>query len=145
MVKRAEAKGAGELRAALRAAGLRATPSRVAVLGLLSSASAPVSHGDAAAALEGGGWDRATLYRNLLDLTRAGLARRDDLGDHVWRFELARGHDVTLHPHFVCDECGEVSCLDGAVVVMPRGAAAPRALRTGGVEVHVKGRCDGCA
>lgn len=145
MVKRSAAKPAGELRAALREAGLRATPSRVAVLRLLLSKGGPMSHADVAAALDEGGWDRATLYRNLLDLTKAGLARRNDLGDHVWRFEASGDHEVTLHPHFVCNACGGVECLDGAVVVVPRGAQAPRALTRGGVEVHVKGLCDACA
>ncbi len=145
MVKRADARGPSELRAVLRAAGLRSTPSRVAVLRLLSSSAAPMSHADVAAALEEGGWDRATLYRNLLDLTRTGLAHRSDLGDHVWRFEAAGDHEVTLHPHFVCSACGGVACLDGAVIVVPRGAHAPRALTSGGVEVQVKGLCDACA
>lgn len=145
MVKKADAKSTGELRAVLRGAGLRATPSRVAVLRLLLAKGGPMSHADVATALEEGGWDRATLYRNLLDLTKTGLAHRNDLGDHVWRFEAAGDHEVTLHPHFVCNSCGGVECLDGAVIVVPRGAQAPRALKSGGVEVHVKGLCDTCA
>ncbi|TMQ23235.1 MAG: transcriptional repressor, partial [Deltaproteobacteria bacterium] len=56
------------LRAAVRGAGLRATPSRIAVLHLLRSAGSPISHGDAVARLASQAWDPATIYRNLTDL-----------------------------------------------------------------------------
>ena len=43
----------------------------------------------------------------LLGLTEAGLARRADLGDHVWRFEaIDPNHVDDGHPHFVCSVCG---------------------------------------
>lgn len=45
----------------------------------------------------------------------AGLLRRLELGDHVWRYEptLSRDlHAVSDHPHFVCTNCGRVKCLD---------------------------------
>jgi Fur family ferric uptake transcriptional regulator len=92
-------------------------------------------------------FDRATVYRNLVDLTRVNLARRSDVGDHVWRFEATVGseeHD-DLHPHFVCMDCGNVSCLpDGAVRIDRRSSALPAAMRAAEVEVHVRGRCDAC-
>src|SRR6188768_3883257 len=98
-----------DLRDAIRGAGLRATPSRIAVLGLLRASDHAVSHGDVADRLSGDPWDRATIYRNLTDLADAGLARRTDLGDHVWRFEaVAAGHGAESHPHFVCTSCGTV-------------------------------------
>src|SRR5438132_6944629 len=110
---RAMAKNLDELRAAVRARGLRATPSRLAVLEVLRASDAPRSHGDVAERLASQPWDRATIYRNLVDLAEAGLARRTDVGDHVWRFEArvpGSEHD-TSHPHFVCIECGSVECL----------------------------------
>jgi len=134
----------GELRAALREAGLRATPARVAVLGLLRASVQAVSHGDVADHLAGEAWDRATIYRNLTDLADAGLARRTDLGDHVWRFEaIAAGHGAAQHPHFVCTACGTVECLPGAELAM-RKTRGPRAVRSREVEVQVRGVCDGC-
>src|SRR4051812_24845920 len=75
----------------LRGAGLRRTGPRVAVLERLEAATAPLSHGEVAAMLTPAGFDRATVYRNLIDLVKKGLVRRADLGDHVWRFELVRG------------------------------------------------------
>src|SRR5436190_15542363 len=91
-----------ELRAAVRAKGLRATPSRLAVLEMLRASDAPMSHGDVADRLASHAWDRATIYRNLTDLAQAGLVRRTDVGDHVWRFEaVGNDHAASTHPHFV--------------------------------------------
>jgi Fur family ferric uptake transcriptional regulator len=134
------------LRDELRGAGLRATPSRVMVLRFLRGSASPVSHPEVSEALENAGWDRATLYRNLLDLTRVGLARRADMGDHVWRFEAvtAKGHRTEEHPHFVCNQCGTIECLDGLTVVSGPGHKAPKALRRNAVEIQLKGLCDRC-
>ena len=133
-----------DLRDTIRAAKLRATPSRIAVLALLQRNGNPISHADVAAKLSPEGWDPATLYRNLMDFVEAGLVRRTDVGDHVWRFELTgEKHDQSAHPHFICTACGTVECLPGFEVVVPRGA--PRAVRGKRVEVHVRGLCDGCA
>jgi Fur family transcriptional regulator, ferric uptake regulator len=144
---RASEQGESEaLRDELRGAGLRATPSRVMVLRLLRGSGSPVSHSEVSETLDGSGWDRATLYRNLLDLTRAGLARRTDVGDHVWRFEAvtSKGHRNEEHPHFVCNQCGTIECLDGLTGVSGPGRRAPKALRRNAVEIQLKGLCDRC-
>src|SRR3569623_908934 len=92
-----------ELRSAVRAVGLRATPARRAVLELLRASDTPMSHGDVADRLATQAWDRATIYRNLTDLAEAGLVRRTDVGDHVWRFEaVSEEHAGSAHPPFVC-------------------------------------------
>jgi Fur family ferric uptake transcriptional regulator len=133
------------LRQDLHTAGLRATGPRLAVLQLLRRARLPLSHPEVVAALEDRAWDRATLYRNLQDLARCGLARRTDLGDRVWRFEAAgRTQPAHTHPHFVCQDCGQVTCLHDATVHVESGRKAPRALRTEEFEVQLKGRCDRC-
>jgi Fur family transcriptional regulator, ferric uptake regulator len=137
------AKNTEEIRAALRTRGLRATPSRIAVLELLRSEGAPMSHGDAADRLAAQPWDRATIYRNLTDLAGAGLARRTDVGDHVWRFEAVTNDHDSAHPHFVCTECGTVECMP-EIELAVRRAKAPRAVRNRQVEVHVRGLCDAC-
>ena len=129
----------------LRRAGLRVTAARLAVLGALRSRISPASHAEVAADLGGRSLDRATVYRNLLELVRTGLARRRDLGDHVWRFEAAAalpgGKD---HPHFLCTSCGSLECLDTLKVSLRRAARVPRALREDAVEILVKGICDEC-
>jgi Fur family ferric uptake transcriptional regulator len=133
-----------DVRSAVRAKGLRATPSRVAVLELLRASDAPMSHGEVADRIASHGWDRATIYRNLADLAEAGLVRRTDVGDHVWRFEaVSDEHAAASHPHFVCTECGSVECLP-EIELAVRRAKAPRAVKQRQVEVHVRGLCDAC-
>lgn len=151
-VTKAQALSPEVLRRALRDAGLRATAPRLAVLRSLSSASGPVSHGEVASDLAGEGWDRATVYRNLIALTTAGLLRRTDLGDHTWRFELRRAEtepgeraeEGGVHPHFLCDACGDVVCLPGGAVQVVAARGTPRAIQRRRYEVQIKGRCDRC-
>jgi Fur family transcriptional regulator, ferric uptake regulator len=137
-----------QLRDVLRRAGLRATLPRVEVLRHLMQARAALSHGELCDRLVGRGLDRATVYRNLLDLTEVGLVRRTDVGDHVWRFELlssGSGHREEEHPHFICSGCGVVACLPETVVSVRPGGRAPRALRRKGLAVQLRGLCDACA
>jgi Fur family transcriptional regulator, ferric uptake regulator len=129
----------------LHRAGLRVTAPRLAVLSLLREAGRPLSHLDVTTALAGQGFDRATLYRNLMDLTRVGLASRTELGDRVWRFQpVDAAHLAGVHPHFVCTTCGEVQCLPARAVAVSAGRQGPRALRRGDIEVQLRGVCDRC-
>ena len=57
----------------IRAAGLRNTQSRMAVLGLLRRSMRPLTHGEVVEHFSKKCWDRATLYRNLVDMAEAGL------------------------------------------------------------------------
>jgi Fur family ferric uptake transcriptional regulator len=136
-----------DLRTRLRGAGLRATGARVSVLRALEGRGTPSSHMEVFGDLREAGWDRATLYRNLVDLTEAGLLRRVDLGDHVWRFELASappdaGHDAE-HPHFLCTRCGDVACLPEVRVEAPNGLGP--ATMAAGVSIQFRGVCTRCA
>jgi Fur family ferric uptake transcriptional regulator len=137
-----------QLRSTIRNSGLRSTAPRVAVLQYLQDTSTPMSHAEIFDALEEKGFDRATIYRNLIDLTEVGLLSRTDVGDHVWRFELRRegqrGHQ-SEHPHFMCTDCGEVSCLPGVNVRISPTRGIPRALTAKNVAVQMKGLCDRCA
>jgi Fur family ferric uptake transcriptional regulator len=134
---------AAEIRSGLRAAGIRSTAARVAVLEVLHRLETPVSHAELAAHAELAGFDRATVYRNLVDLADAGLLSRTDLGDHVWRFELKdEPHtDSGEHPHFVCNDCGSVACLDDVTIeIKPKAARLKHAV----TEILLKGTCDRC-
>lgn len=137
------------LRTELRAAGLRATPARVAVLGVLRDGGAPMTHGEVADRLDGRGWDRATIFRNLVALVDAGFVRRTDVGDHVWRFESlaedGHGHRTAHeHAHFLCTGCGEVTCMPELELKLPRGGQLPQSVRSRSVEVQLRGLCDEC-
>jgi Fur family ferric uptake transcriptional regulator len=148
-MKRAQASSSlAELRATIRASGLRRTAPRAAVLQYLQTATTPVSHAELFAALADQGFDRATIYRNLMDLTEVNLLSRTDVGDHVWRFELKResqrGHQ-TEHPHFMCMDCGEVECLPGVNIRISPTPGTPKSLTTKQIAVQLQGLCDRCA
>jgi Fur family ferric uptake transcriptional regulator len=158
-VKRSSNEPLETVKARVRDAGLRCTAARLAVLQHLDSAPGPRSHAEVAEALADRGFDRATIYRNLVELTEAKLASRVELGDHVWRFEVKRPHTPghgDEHPHFVCTTCGEVSCLDDVrVAITPKAAAAKgrkaksrTAARGPAIhsvtEILLKGRCGEC-
>src|SRR5438874_1591641 len=110
-----------DARDALRATGLRGTTSRVAVLQHVAAAGNPVSHADVSETLVPQGYDKSTLDRCLVELADAGLLSRLDAGDHAWRFELKGDeHAAGEHPHFVCVDCGQVTCLpDVEVKISP--------------------------
>ncbi|MCA9648421.1 MAG: transcriptional repressor [Myxococcales bacterium] len=136
------------LRDLLHDAGLRATPARLAVLRVLHEARAPLTHSEVVARLDGGRWDPATVFRNLVTLVEAGFVRRTDVGDHVWRFETRGEPDEDEadheHAHFLCTECGEVTCMPQLRLQLPRGSRVPRSVRTRDVRIQLQGLCDDC-
>ncbi len=150
--REAPASDTAQIRADLQRAGLRGTTSRIAVLGALGRSSTPLSHGELVEALSAHGFDRATLYRNLIDLTEAGLLRRIDFGDHTWRFERgaaggAAPHAVArdqVHPHFVCVGCGALTCLPNVDVRISPRAGSPRPPIADVSQVLIQGRCSAC-
>jgi Fur family ferric uptake transcriptional regulator len=152
----------------VRGAGLRCTAARLAVMQHLLGTHGPETHAEVSEALADKGFDRATIYRNLTELTEAGLVSRVELGDHVWRFEVRRhakaGTQGEDHPHFLCTSCGEVSCLEDVnVAITPKPGSArgqsadspgpqrpgrgkpsqPRGIRSV-TEVLLKGQCGNC-
>ncbi|MEM7477271.1 MAG: transcriptional repressor [Planctomycetota bacterium] len=128
----------------IREAGLRATPARVATLELLQESSSPLTHAEVAEHLSKAGVDKATAFRALNDMTEAGLLRRTELGDRVWRFELiGEGEDEHLgHPHFVCIECGQVSCLGDIKLTKKSLSTSAQIGRV--TEILLRGQCADC-
>ena len=93
------------------------------------------------------GFDAATIYRNLTDLTGAGLLNRINLGDNVWRFELRERSKATPpeHPHFVCIECGEVTCLSEVRVKLTPAPGSIKSVVNSISDIVIKGQCMQCA
>ncbi|WP_145302046.1 Fur family transcriptional regulator [Crateriforma conspicua] len=133
------------IRDSIRAAGLRATPARLATLQMVRDADSPLSHAEVAERLAENGIDKATAFRNLCDMTDVGLLRRTELGDHVYRFEEVRSGETVAdaHPHFVCTVCGSVCCMDSVKLT----ASSRRASEEVGevTEILLRGRCKNCA
>lgn len=90
------------------------------------------------------GIEESTIFRALNDLATAGLARRMELGDHVWRFGLAMPAETCQyaeahHPHLLCVDCGSVTCLvDKDIQVKPPKSIGPI------VDILLKGHCPSC-
>lgn len=135
-----------EIQSLLRNAGLRSTAPRIAVLKVLMSARQPLSHSDLADGLESEGHDKATIFRNLTDMTEARLLSRIDVGDHVWRFEMRpdSSEEGGNHAHFVCTDCGDVDCLPDLDLKVSQKKSAKSA-KVGNVsEILLKGHCGDC-
>lgn len=132
-----------EARKMLKDAGLRSTPARISVINALKRSSRPQTHAQLADQLVPLGFDKATVFRNLTDLAEAELVLRTELGDHVWRFEMRDPkHDRSSHPHFVCIDCGSVSCIDDMALPTPTVRRHLNIARIS--EVLVKGHCVDC-
>ena len=130
----------------LRQASLRATAARVAVLRMLAVEAKPLSHAQVVDALDEFGFDQSTLFRCLNEMADAGLVTRLDLGDQTRRFEFREGGDATefTHPHFMCVDCGQLSCMnDFSVKITP--SRGPRRKKLGTItEILIRGHCGMC-
>lgn len=133
-----------ELMATIRERGLRATSARVAVFAAVVSSRHPASHAEIVRRLAKQEFDRATVFRNLATLVRAGLVRRIDVGDHVWRFVANAEREVDWGATFECTRCGKSSALQSLQLVA-EARDAPRSIARREVEIVVRGPCDACA
>ena len=127
----------------IQASGLRATTARVATLLALRN-STPLTHAEVSTRLAEDGIDKATVFRNLNDMVSANLLRRSELGDHMWRFEIIAGEDQAhaTHPHFVCVDCGTVSCMDEIELTKKSKTASNDYGQV--TEILLRGHCHDC-
>lgn len=135
-----------ELKSLLHAKSMRATASRMTALKVLHDAARPLSHAELMSVIDKDGWDPATMYRVLSDLTEANLLCRMDLGDHIWRFELrdACRSIQDEHAHFLCTDCGQVTCLPEVELRTTNGSSLPASMIGAELHLRVTGRCSGC-
>lgn len=101
----------------LRRTSLRRTPVRVGVLEVLAKGDRPLSATEILAKMKGLA-DTVTVYRTLHTFVRKKLVHRVRGADRSWHYALSPAEQKPqhLHPHFVCDECGKVECLQKATV-----------------------------
>ncbi|HEX2792180.1 MAG TPA: Fur family transcriptional regulator [Candidatus Paceibacterota bacterium] len=94
----------------LRAAGMRATRQRTALLSLLTAAEGPLPV-EALAKRGKGAFDTATAYRMLEAFQTAGIVHRIELAQGRALFERAGTH----HHHAVCRSCGRIEDVEACV------------------------------
>lgn len=132
-------------REAIRAAGLRATPQRVAAYEAMQRADGRhLSADDVWQRLRRhpAGMDRSTAYRILGDLARSGLLKEVRLADGVARFEI----QDAAHHHAVCTRCGATEDVGpGAVLALGRRLHADTGFVLGEQPLLLPGLCRACA
>lgn len=89
----------------LRDRGLKATPSRLALLGVFSRTPKPQSITALQKALEKHVINNVTFYRMVEDFMNAGLVRPIDLRHGHAHYELVPNKE---HHHLICTGCGTV-------------------------------------
>jgi Fe2+ or Zn2+ uptake regulation protein len=132
-----------DLRAALRARGLRVTPQRLAVHGALQALGRHSTAEEVLDRVLGSvpGVSLPTVYAALEVLADLGLAARVHAGRAVRYDPRAQPHH-----HLVCTVCGAVEDLDADVELGPAVAAARElGAEAYGAEITVRGRCAACA
>ena len=127
--------------------GLRATPSRLAVLELLNGADNALSHQELLNQLNARHtgseeFDRVTLYRGLDWLVANGIIHKVTGQDRAWRFQLNRANAMHRHAHFQCTHCGKTYCLSEVHPQKP--PSLPAHFTVESVELNIKGVCAGC-
>ena len=132
-----------DARALLRARGLRRTLSRAHVLVCVASFGRPASHAQVTEELGEYGFDESTIFRCLNDLTDAGILKKTNLGDRVWRFGIrkAASNSEATTSLLVCVICGATSSVD-AGHALQRGRRDSQDWQF--EEVVVRGRCPDC-
>lgn len=128
---------------ALRAAGLRATRPRRAVLRLLHELGGHRSVDELVVALEERGepLPRASVYNVVADLSARGLLMVADTGPGAALYEVAD----RWHHHFVCRDCGAIVDVPCAVGERPCLEAALPGAEIDEAQVIFRGRCSDCA
>jgi Fur family ferric uptake transcriptional regulator len=128
----------------IRAAGLRCTAQRIAVLDVLRAQRSHRRADDVALAVRErlGGVSTQGIYDALSALVRAGLARRIEPAGSAALYEARVGDN---HHHLVCRTCGavvDVDCVRGAAVCLE--PSETRGFVIDEAEVTFWGQCPEC-
>jgi Fur family peroxide stress response transcriptional regulator len=130
------------LEEAFRAAALRRTPQRYAVLAYLVRHPVHATADEIFAGLNRNDpkASRATVYNSLNALTHSGLVREVISEGKAARYDA----NIHQHHHFVCERCGGVEDIDWFDLppAAGRSALGGRAVRT--YELLFRGVCESC-
>ena len=93
-------------------------------------------------------YDPATIYRNLIKLTDAHITTVVSRVDGVAHYQLVNtdqtpGHEAHQHPHFVCDDCGEIACLP-VDLIKSIEVEGPWSLSVKHAQIQLRGECPDC-
>ncbi|MFZ1721362.1 MAG: Fur family transcriptional regulator [Microgenomates group bacterium] len=96
----------------IKKAGLRVTPSRLAVLRTLHALNCPIDVQQIENQLKSQGQtaDKVTIYRILEKYVQLGIVKTVFLKEDKLRYELSDEH----HHHLVCKNCGKIQAINGS-------------------------------
>jgi Fe2+ or Zn2+ uptake regulation protein len=124
----------------------------VGVIQVLARSAGPVSVTQILSRLKGGRRvDTVTVYRTLHTFVRKKLVHRVRAGgeDRCWLYAMSdqlNSKPEHLHPHFVCDQCGKVQCLEDSKIptTLVASLGVVRGYRVRWPEVVLHGLCPRC-
>jgi Fur family transcriptional regulator, ferric uptake regulator len=124
---------------------LRPTPLRLKVLETLGSEARAWQVREILAAIQRRRpANKVSIYRILDELTRLGLVRQVSSEGGPAHYELACEHHPP-HPHFQCQACGEVQCLEPVPLERIRQELkGPPGNRVDRLEIRAAGLCHKC-
>lgn len=124
--------------------GIKPTRNRVCVAKYLYDQEQPVTAPDMLDAIQKQvSLNKVTLYR-ILDLFEAqGLVLKHRADDRTFRYCLKESEQAA-HCHFLCTECGAMSCVSPETVGIDPGLIKSTQYQISNVEIRIDGRCDTC-
>jgi Fur family ferric uptake transcriptional regulator len=135
-----------EVETFLRASGLRRTPVRVGVIEVLTKSGRPLPVTQILSKLRG--VDSVTVYRTLGTFEKKGIVHKVRSDDRSWLYAIGSPTHKPehKHPHFVCDDCGKVQCLESAVIPedFVRSLGVEKGFAVTYSEVVLHGSCPSC-
>lgn len=130
----------------LKSKGLSLTENRKQILDLFIRAEGALSPADIEKRIPTQ-LDRVTVYRTLQTFMEQGIIHQIPTTDNILRYALCKddcdsGHHHDNHVHFVCESCGNTTCLDNVEVPVVK---LPRGYHTSHAAMIIHGSCDDCA
>ncbi len=126
----------------MRESRLRVTAPRRALLHILTAEHGPFSIDELHRRLPEDRCDVVTVYRSVAAMEEAGLVRRCDFGDGVYRYEF--DHGDRHHHHLICRRCTRVETLDLCVADTLERLAREMGYQELSHVMEVFGVCPGC-
>jgi Fur family ferric uptake transcriptional regulator len=124
---------------------LSVTGSRKKILELFLASKGALAHGDIEKRT-GEKFDRVTVYRTLQVFLEKGIIHNIPTADNSVRYALchsncSEGHHHDNHVHFVCNICGNTTCLSDVTIPSVK---LPSGFRPEDYQMVVNGICKDC-
>ncbi len=128
----------------LKQHNIKKTPGRIAIIKSLQESKRPLCESEIKADMQEN-YDRITFYRNVHTLSQAGVIHKIVIDNTTILYALNHCEEhhqhETLHPHFYCEICHKVVCLED---VKKPEFPLPSGYTFSESEIVIKGKCKTC-